>query len=141
MLFDNDDYLSMLFNNDKYNYAVNNFKDTNEKFYRGNMFDNEFVPYKNMTFIKPKLKTKREKVLEKLMEVTFAIIDYNLYLDVNPEDKDILDLYNSKCKELETLKEEYEKVYGPLCMMKGGYDTYKWINSPWPWDKEDSKYV
>ena len=32
MLFDNDDYLSMLFNNNKYNYAVNNYNDTNEKF-------------------------------------------------------------------------------------------------------------
>lgn len=128
----------------KYNYAYS-YQNNNEKlsssFLRGNMFDDEFVPYKNMEYIIPDIKSVKEQELAKIMETTFAVIDYNLYLDVNPDDQMILKKYNEKTEKLEMLIKNYEMNYGPLCMTKGGYDTYKWISSPWPWEKDGGMYV
>ena len=40
---------------------------------------------------------------------------------------------NNKAKEL---KSEYVKNYGALCVQDtASYDTYKWIDGPWPWEK------
>ena len=129
-----------------YNYAYNyqNNNGSNElsnKFLRGNMFDNEFMPYKNMNYIKPLLKDAREIKLAKIMEVSFAITDYVLYLDVHPEDLEVFNKYREETQKLEILKKEYEKMYGPLCNTNGDYETYKWIESPWPWEKDGGMYV
>lgn len=146
MLFENDNgYLNMLFNYDNQNY--NNFNNApmtesdKEGFLRGNMFENEYVPYKNMTYIMPKVKGEREKDLMKIMEVAFAINDYNLYLDVHPNDMTILNKYKVCADKLRKLTKEYENKYGPLCIDSADYNTFKWIESPWPWEKEDGKYV
>ena len=151
MLFENNDYLDMLFNvsgmnsNNDYNYAYNSQTQNNnglsEGFLRGNMFDNEFEPYKNMTYIMPKAKTEKERDLFRIMESSFEIIDYTLYLDVHPEDMMILNKYNMETEKLKKLKKEYQEKYGPLGIDQGGYNSFEWINSPWPWDKEDGKYV
>ncbi|MBQ6841266.1 MAG: spore coat protein CotJB [Bacilli bacterium] len=94
-----------------------------------------------MTYIKPKLKTERERDLFKVMEVAFAINDYNLYLDVHPEDQKILSKYKACTEKFRRLTKEYEEKYGPLSIDAANYKTFKWIESPWPWEKEDSKYV
>ena len=142
MLFENDNsYLNMLFNT---THSMNNIPEVEndtEGFLRGNMFTNEYVPYKNMTYIKPKLKTEREKDLFKVMEVAFAINDYNLYLDLHPEDVGILNKYKMCTEKFRKLTKEYEEKYGPLSIDASNYNTFKWIESPWPWDKEDAKYV
>ena len=147
MLFENDNnYLSMLFNaNNMDNYnktsGVPAVENDTEGFLRGNMFSNEYVPYKNMTYIKPKLKSERERDLFKVMEVAFAINDYNLYLDVHPENTSILNKYKACTEKFRRLTKEYEEKYGPLSIDASNYSTFKWIESPWPWDKEDGKYV
>ena len=124
-----------------YNYQNNNTNDLSPKFLRGNMFDNEFEPYKDMKYFKPVLKDEREKMLARIMESSFAITDYVLYLDVHPEDQDILNKYREETKKLEMLKNDYEKMYGPLCNTNGNYESYKWIESPWPWEKDGGMYV
>ena len=111
------------------------------KFLRGNMFDNEFIPYKGMSYLNPKLKSQREKDLFEIMKASFEINDYNLYLDLNPQDTVILSRYKMAAKKLENLTESFEKKYGPLCIDSADYENFKWIDNPWPWDKEDSKYV
>ena len=124
-----------------YNYQNNMSANLSEKFLRGNMFDDEFVPYKNMKYVIPRLKGDREEKLAKIMESSFAVIDYNLYLDVHPEDMHILNKYNEETEKLNQLKKEYERMYGPLCNTNGGYNTYKWLDSPWPWEKDGGMYV
>jgi len=145
MLFENNNnYLDMLLgmpNMDmSYNHDVKTVSDE-EGFLRGNMFADEYVPYKNLTYIKPKLKDEREKDLFKIMEVCFAINDYNLYLDVHPEDTTILNKYKECTEKLRRLTKEYEQKYGPLSINASAYNTFKWIESPWPWEREDGKYV
>ena len=105
------------------------------------MFDKEFIPHKGMTYITPKVKTEKQKDLLAIMKCNFMLIDYNLYLDVHPEDTMILNKYKKVAKTLEDKTKEYEKKYGPLCNTSADYNTFKWIESPWPWNKEDGKYV
>lgn len=144
MLFENNNnYLDMFLGmpNSNMNYNVPKTVSEEEGFLRGNMFANEYEPYKNMTYIKPKIKGERELYLFKIMEVCFAINDYNLYLDVHPNDKDILTKYKTATEKLHRLTKEYEEKYGPLSINASAYDTFKWIESPWPWEKEEGKYV
>ena len=141
MLFENNnDYLSMFLGMQSLKEEAKVYSD-DEGFLRGNMFPKEYVPYKNLTYIRPKVKGPREKDLMEIMEVAFAINDFNLYLDVHPNDTVILNKYKMYAERLRSLTKEFEEKYGPLCITSADYSTFKWIDSPWPWEREDGKYV
>ena len=147
MLFDNEGYFG------NYNEMIYNFPgiDFNKKYHekltseegflKGNMFENEYRPYKNYTYMMPKLRTEKEKCLFKIMEASFAINDYALYLDLYPSDEEIFRKYKTWAEKLKKRVNEYEEKYGPLTIDEANYNSYKWILGPWPWESEDSKYV
>ena len=119
-----------------------NFLDVQEGFLRGNMFRNEYVPYKNLTYLKLNPKDEKEKMLYKIMAYTFAITDLNLYLDTHPDCKEAFDLFKKYVNEKKELTKEYMRVYGPLMVTKTLGAKYNWLNNPWPWDKTGgSMYV
>lgn len=138
MLFDNDDVIDLNF------LSLSNIisdKDVDilsvkEGFLRGNMFKDEYEPYKNLTFLDITPKSDREAKLLNVMSYSFAINDLNLYLDLHPQDKKVLKLLEKLIMEEKNAKEKYISLYGPLdvCDTKG--DKFKWIDSPWPWDNE-----
>lgn len=148
MLFDDTGYFNsyndMLYNIPGFDFGKK-YEDsaTVEKgFLKGNMFDNEYKPYKNYTYIMPKIKTEKDKDLLKIMESSFAINDYVLWLDLHPNDETILSKYKAWCEKLEMQLKKYEEKYGPLCDNTGNqFSTYKWVEGPWPWEREDAKYV
>lgn len=116
---------------------------TKEGFFRGNMFENEYKPYKNMTYSKVIPTTQREELLLDIMAISFAINDLNLYLDLNPEDKDKLKDFHSLAEKLCAKEMEFVKMYGPLELIDNeSLQSFKWISDPWPWQKEGgAKYV
>lgn len=77
-------------------------------------------------------------LLLKLSQVEFSALDMQLYLDTHPHDKKAIALYNAFTSEAKTLREEYEKCYGPLFsyISKSREDYFSWIDEPWPWQKE-----
>ena len=129
-------------NNNYYNDNINiNFDrnaklfSTDEGFNKGNMFKNEYISYKDHIY-KLKVTNDKDRLLYEIQMYTFAIKDLVLYLDINPNDKDILKKYNEYSKELKSLKNKYENLYGPLCSFDvNNNDKWTWINNPWPWDK------
>jgi len=149
MLFDNNNVdldLTLLnlsgFNTSKDNYDNRNFFSAKEGFLRGNMFKNEYKPYKALTFINIRPKNDREAKLFNVMQYSHAITDMNLYLDVHPEDRNALSLLKELIMEEEKAKKEYIMIYGPLniCDTKG--DKFNWVDSPWPWENMGgNKYV
>lgn len=143
MLFENENpYLDMILNlGEIESINVGTNQDELMGFYKGNMFDSEYEPYRNLTYIKPKITSEREEALLKVMKYNFMVIDYNLYLDLHPDDQNILNKYKNAAEKLEECKKAYIKKYGPLCITEASYPKYEWLNSPWPWDKEDGKYV
>lgn len=152
MLFENNDYdfdiLSLAGFNlnrpQKYYDYDNNEKlvDPQEGFQRGNMWKNEYVPYKGMTYEKLRPTNEREALLYKIMEMDFAVNDLNLYLDLHPEDSFVYEKFKMYTKECIRLKDEYAKTYGPLTLDGDMGPTYDWMKNPWPWDKSGgSMYV
>lgn len=106
-----------------------------EGFLRGNMFKDEYVPYKNLTYFKLNPINEKENMLYKIMALDFAINDLSLCLDLNPNKKEEFDLFKKYVKEKEKLTKEYENLFGPLTLTHTTSSTYNWINSPWPWEK------
>ena len=114
-----------------------------EGFLRGNMFANEYKPYKNYKVKKIVPRTQREELLLEIMELSFAINDLNLYLDLHPEDKQMLKKFNELVEKSCKCEMAYVKNYGSLEVIDNTSDEkFEWIKNPWPWDNEGgTKYV
>lgn len=144
MLFDNNvdldftllNLANLTNNNMSMNFTSDNrkFLSAKEGFIRGNIFKDEYKPYKNLTYINIEPKNDREAKLYNVMSYTQAINDMNLYLDIHSEDTNALNYLKELIKEEEKAKMEYENSYGSLnvCDTKG--DKFEWIDSPWPWE-------
>ena len=113
-----------------------------EGFLRGNMFKDEYEPYKNLTYFKLNPSNDKERLLYQVMAYSFAINDLNLYLDLHPDNKRMLDLFKKYVKEEKELCNEYVNKYGPLEVNEVKGQKFDWINSPWPWEtRGGSMYV
>ena len=141
MLFDNNNVdldftflnLANLKENNK-EFDSRNYFNSKEGFLRGNMFRNEYKPYKNLTYINIKPKNDREAKLFNVMTYAFAITDMNLYLDTHPEDRSALSFLKELIMEEEKAKKEYIMSYGPIDVCDTLGDKFEWINNPWPWE-------
>lgn len=111
-------------------------------FLRGNMFQDEYEPYKNLTYFKLNPSNDKERLFYQVMAYSFAINDLNLYLDLHPDNKGMLDLFKKYVKEEKELCNEYVNKYGPLEVNEVKGQKFDWINSPWPWEtRGGSMYV
>ena len=106
------------------------------------MFKDEYEPYKNLTYFKLNPSNDKERLLYQVMAYSFAINDLNLYLDLHPDNKGMLDLFKKYVKEEKELCNEYVNKYGPLEVNEVKGQKFDWINSPWPWEtRGGSMYV
>lgn len=82
--------------------------------------------------------SEQAMMLLQIQELEFAAIDLNLYLDTHPTDKKALHHYNCLTQKLKVLKNEYQRIYGPLVNFGFAPSQYpwRWINDPWPWEIE-----
>ena len=64
--------------------------------------------------------------------------DLALYLDNYPNNYSYINLYNEYRKIKNNLKNEYEKMYGPIDLNSRALEsnTWLWKNMPWPWEGE-----
>ena len=106
----------------------------------GNMYKDEYKPYKNYMQKRITVNNEREKMLLKIQELDFALNDLNLKLDVNPDDKELYNLFRNYAIELKNLCEKYSKEVEVLELIKDVNGKYTWIDEPWPWDG-GKKYV
>ena len=115
-----------------------------EGFMRGNMFKDEYKPYKNYNYSKIMPGSKQEEMLLEIMEDCFAIVDLNLYLDLHPNDTGMLEKFRELVESSVKKEMEYVKIYGPLELIDSdSNNTFEWINNPWPWQDSNggAKYV
>jgi len=118
------------------NYNSNNLYNPYEGFIRGNMFPNLYDPYKNIKPYQIQPMNEQAEMLTNLDSLGFAMIDLNLYLDVNPDDKNAIELYNQYRNQKEELMNMYQGKYGPITLNSQALNTYPWAwdNKPWPWE-------
>ena len=127
---------------DANNITINNFRNStlndlnspSEGLNKGNMFKNIYDPYKKHIY-KVVVRGERDEMLLKIQELTFAVKDLSLYLDVHPNDKEIYEQFKIRVNEMNKLKQDYEMKYGPLSVDFAMSNNYEWLKNPWPWDK------
>ncbi len=109
--------------------------DSEEGFKKGNIFKNLYDEYKNYKPRKLTANSEREDMLLQIMEYSFAMIEIQLYLDINPNDKSALKLFNTYLNKKKDLTNMFEEKYGPLTIdSEVQRNNWLWDNSPWPWE-------
>ncbi|MBQ3426554.1 MAG: spore coat protein CotJB [Clostridia bacterium] len=79
----------------------------------------------------------KKELLYKIQKYNFAAYDLLLYLDTHPEDRNAFAMFKAMVKDYKDLVKSYETAYGPLeAYSAAGFDTFRWTESPWPWEKE-----
>ena len=108
-----------------------------EGFIRGNMFKNLYDQYKNFKPQNIKSNSERENMLNQWQQYNFVLTDIKLDLDVNPNNRNLLDLYKQYLKIANDIKDQYEKKYGPITCDSEvilNSNNWTWNDSPWPWE-------
>lgn len=77
----------------------------------------------------------RDSLLKKLSILDFIAVDLQLFLDTHPDDKEAIAKYNNIIDEADSVRYEFERMYGPLCSFRSmsSETDFKWIDCPWPW--------
>lgn len=101
-------------------------------FMYGNMFKNEYDPYKNYKVTKLESNCDKGDLLLKIYQYDFALNDLSLYLDLNPDDKVIYELFKKYTEEVNEYMDMYVKKYGPMELDESPYSSYMWDEGPWP---------
>lgn len=117
-----------------------NLYTTTEGFIKGNMFKDEYIPFKDYKPKMPKTCSEKNAKLYKIMELMFCANDLNLYLDLHNDDALMFDKFKECTCALLKLEEEYIKMYGPIEITDNLGDTNTWTSNM-PWESEDSLYV
>lgn len=115
---------------------IDNLYGPYQGFIRGNMFEKLYDPYKLKTPYDIRPMNEQAELLTSIDSLSFACIDLNLYLDIYPNDKNIIDLFNQYRIQKKELMEEYENKFGPLLLNSDSLNSYPWAwdNKPWPWE-------
>ena len=78
----------------------------------------------------------RHKLMRKIQQHGFAMLEAALYLDGHPNCQKALNYYNKQKEYYTGYVSEYETTYGPLSLKGNTGDTWNWIPGPWPWESE-----
>lgn len=101
----------------------------------GNSFKDEysFYKYKNEDF--NNIKTEKENLLILLAAYKFNLIDMSYLLDINPDNKEILNYYNSIKKDYYNLLTYFEDKYYALSNKPiKDFVSFCYLQKPWVGD-------
>lgn len=110
--------------------------DPYEGFIRGNMYKNLYNPYKINSPYEIKPMNEQAEMLTYIDALCFACIDLSLYLDIFPNNKDAINLFNKYNSQKKNLMDKYQEKFGPLTLDSDALNAYPWAwnERPWPWD-------
>lgn len=112
-----------------------NLFDIYNGFIRGNMYPDLYNQYKLSRPFDIRPMNEQAELLTKVDAYAFAAHDVALYLDTHPNDKEMINLYNTLAEDTSKVRGEYEKKFGPLTVSGTEGYPWSWNNSPWPWEK------
>ena len=100
------------------------------------MFNNLYDPYKNYRYRELKAMNKKEELLYNLLKYKFVTNEIALYLDVHPNDVEMIKLYNNYLQEEKKACNEYEKNFGPITLDSNylNGNSWNWTMNNWPWE-------
>lgn len=93
---------------------------------------------KSDNFFKSQEQQEREKLMCRIMEVSFILDDLTLYLDMHEQDAQALSMFQEKSMERAQLKAEFAEKYYPLtrdCIKDAKeMSPFAWQDGPIPWE-------
>ncbi len=78
-------------------------------------------------------KEERQKMLNNIRCLNFAIVELGEYLDTHPDDRKAICLHKEYCMQYRELTDSYQKIYGPLTI-HFPCNKWRWLEEPWPWE-------
>lgn len=134
-------------NNSQMNNANNNFNmmqptqnlaNPYEGYVRGNMFNDLYQQYKNYRPARLVPDNEQAELLLNVNQLSFAAHDMRLYLDVHPEDTEMIRLYNQYQQQANEAIRTYEEKYGPILQNSLSKENrFSWEAYSWPWEMEE----
>lgn len=108
-----------------------------EGYTKGNMFRNLYEQYRNYTPAAITPRSEQEQALLNLNQMQFAMHDLNLYLDVFPDDRNMMNQFITFRNNYNRLLEEYENNYGAININSSSLNNtpFGWVIEQWPWDR------
>lgn len=80
----------------------------------------------------------RDKLLKRLQQLDFVLLETNLFLDSHPTNRKALAYFNKMNKERQIVYDQYVKAYGPMTIFDSeDSEIWTWAESIWPWEMED----
>jgi len=119
------------------NVNKNNIFDPYNGLIRGNLFPDLYNSYKIEDPFEIKPANEQAELLTYIDALEFACIDLALYLDIYPDDKEAIEMYNNYRISLGEYMIAYQQKFGPITKTSDTLNSYpwKWNNSPWPWER------
>lgn len=107
-----------------------------EGFEKGNLFPSLYEQYKNYSPADLIARTEQERNFFELSSLCFAAHELNLYLDVYPNNLQIIQLFNDYRRKSDELKRDYENKYGIINITSQSLEQspFAWVDQPWPWE-------
>jgi hypothetical protein len=100
---------------------------------KGTIFKDLYHPYKIIPD-RPTPITDDGEAMQIIQNYAIAAIDLNLYLDVHPDDKAGIELFNEIMIRLKQATKNYEEEFGALSLGSGSINQFPWQwLSNWPW--------
>lgn len=107
---------------------------------RGNMFKDLYSEYKNYKPASLTPRSERKNALLNLDQMHFAMHEANLYLDVYPNDANMMKNYVEFRNSYNKLLQEYQQKYGAINVNSDYLENvpFGWEEEIWPWNRRDS---
>lgn len=127
----------MLLNNINQN-MNNNLEGSYDGYLKGNMYKNLYNQYKNYRPAKLIPNNEQAELLLNINQTTFALHDIRLYLDINPNDQNMIRIFNDYQRKVNNAINEYQQKYGPISMYSGSENNvFSWEMYNFPWEMEE----
>lgn len=81
-------------------------------------------------------KLSREQLFNFINELTFALVELNLFLDTHPDDEQALKTFTMLAAALKSYRHDYVNRYAPLTAYDSSDQTpFEWVSpeNKWPW--------
>ena len=79
----------------------------------------------------------KSKLMRKIQQHGFALVEANLFLDGHPNCKKALAYFNRQKDAYNKYVAEYETEFGPITAASSATcNQWTWVQGPWPWERE-----
>ena len=132
---DNQNYFSPFLTSQRNQSTNPKLFEPEEAFMLGNLFKDLYMTYKGFSNYCIHSMNQKQKALLEVQMYSFVAHEINLYLDIYPDNKKMVELYHHYATKAKEATKAYEKQFGPLTVQNSSTQIpFEWVQGPWPWE-------